>query len=76
MPTIAEFDGIKICMYGEDHAPPHFHALFAEFEAQFRISDLVLLVGNLPKAQFRKVLAWAGDNQGVLALHWVRLNEE
>jgi hypothetical protein len=33
MPTICRFYGILIQMYFGDHAPPHFHALYAEFEA-------------------------------------------
>lgn len=31
MPKISEFFGIYIYMYFEDHAPPHFHALYGEF---------------------------------------------
>jgi hypothetical protein len=33
MPTISKFYGILIQMYFGDHVPPHFHALYAEFEA-------------------------------------------
>jgi len=35
MPTISEFFGILIRMYWDDHPPPHFHALYAEHEAQY-----------------------------------------
>lgn len=76
MPTIAEFDGIRICIYGEDHAPPHFHILYAEHEALVRISDLAVMRGGLPRAAQRKALDWAADNQALLALRWVQLNEE
>ena len=30
MPTICIFDGIKISMFYRDHAPPHFHAEYAD----------------------------------------------
>jgi len=76
MPTIAEFDGIKICMYADDHAPPHFHILFAENEALVRISDLTVTEGSLPRTALKKALAWATDNQPALALKWLQLNEE
>ena len=33
MPTISVFYGVVIQMFAGDHAPPHFHALYAEYEA-------------------------------------------
>jgi hypothetical protein len=35
---ISEFLGIVISMYYNDHAPPHFHARYAEHEAQVEIA--------------------------------------
>ncbi|WP_449409607.1 DUF4160 domain-containing protein [Methylobacterium komagatae] len=29
MPVVAEFDGIRIMFYANEHPPPHFHAYFA-----------------------------------------------
>ena len=40
MPTICTFYGILIRMFFIDHAPPHFHARYAEFEATIDISTL------------------------------------
>jgi Domain of unknown function (DUF4160) len=40
MPTISQFFGILIRMYFNDHAPPHFHALYNEREAVIRIEPL------------------------------------
>ena len=37
MPTLSTFYGIVIQMYWNDHAPPHFHALYAEHEALVEI---------------------------------------
>ncbi len=47
MPTISQFFGILIHMYirGE-HNPPHFHALYAEYEAQIDIQTLEVIEGN------------------------------
>jgi hypothetical protein len=48
MPKISEFFGIAIYMYFDDHAPPHFHAQYAEFEAVIQIDDFSVLRGRLP----------------------------
>ena len=39
MPTIAWFYGIAIRMYVRDHPPPHFEAVYAEFEANVSIAS-------------------------------------
>lgn len=47
MPEISRFYGITIKMYFADHAPPHFHAEYAEFEVRVGIeSPAVLFVGS------------------------------
>ena len=48
MPTISRFYGILIQMYFDDHAPPYFHARYAEFEALIDIRTLEILQGQLP----------------------------
>ncbi len=40
MPTIEIIDGIKINIYSNEHSPPHFHAIYGEYEAMIRIEDL------------------------------------
>ena len=43
MPTLSIFYGIVIQIYWYDHAPPHFHARYAEHEAQVRaLADKVV----------------------------------
>jgi len=37
MPVISRFLGIIITMYWDDHAPPHFHAKYAEYEITVNI---------------------------------------
>ena len=51
MSELSRFYGIIICMYLGDHMPPHFHAKYAEFEAQILISNGNVLEGELPKKQ-------------------------
>ena len=39
MPTLSTFYGIVIQMFWQDYPPPHFHALYAEYEALIDIRD-------------------------------------
>ncbi|MGE5195460.1 MAG: DUF4160 domain-containing protein, partial [Deltaproteobacteria bacterium] len=38
MPRISQFYGIAVYLYYRDHAPPHFHAIYAEHEAEIEIA--------------------------------------
>jgi len=40
MPTISTFYSILIRMFFNDHAPPHFHARYREFEATINIDTV------------------------------------
>jgi hypothetical protein len=51
MPTISTFFGILIQMFWREHAPPHFHALYAEFEAEIDIRSLECDPGQFAKAR-------------------------
>ena len=59
MPTISAFYGILIRMFFNDHAPPHLHARYGEFEATIDINSLEVLQGGLPDRAFRIVQEWA-----------------
>ena len=59
MPRISEFYGIVVYMYWRDHAPPHFHAIYAGEEAQVRIGDGTILAGSLPRTAANLVTEWA-----------------
>jgi hypothetical protein len=48
MPRISQFYGIAVYMYYRDHAPPHFHAIYAEHEAEIEIATASVLDGRLP----------------------------
>ena len=48
MPTISAFYGILIQTFWKDHAPPHLHALYAEYEAVVDIRTLEVIDGGLP----------------------------
>lgn len=48
MPTISSFYGILIQIFWNDHPPPHFHALYAEYEV-FDIRTFMVLEGAFPR---------------------------
>jgi hypothetical protein len=48
MPTISIFYGIFVRMYYDDHAPPHFHAYYEDYEVQISIKTLEVLKGSFP----------------------------
>lgn len=58
MPEVSRFYGIVIRMYFADHAPPHFHAEYAEHEARIAIETLGLLC-QLPPRALGLVAEWA-----------------
>lgn len=70
MPTISAFYGILIQMFWRDHAPPHFHALYAEYEALIDIRTLDVLEGELPKRAMALVVEWASAHRSELQEDW------
>jgi len=70
MPTISTFYGILIQMYWNDHAPPHFHALYGEFEALVSIQTLDVMEGTLPRRALSLVLEWAQEHRAELFEDW------
>jgi hypothetical protein len=72
MPTIAWFYGIAIRMYVRDHPPPHFHAVYAEYEANVSIETGEVIDGALPKVAARLVKEWTLARQQQLSENWRR----
>ncbi len=70
MPTISAFYGVLIQMFWSDHAPPHFHALYAEFEALIDIRTLEVIRGKLPRRALVLVLEWAAQHRDELMEDW------
>jgi len=70
MPTISAFYGILIQMFWNDHAPPHFHALYAEHEALIDIRTLEILEGEMPRRALALILEWAQEHRAELMEDW------
>ena len=75
MPTISMFYGIVISMFFNDHAPPHFHAKYAEFKGIIDIGKLEMIEGDLPRRALQLILDWAAIHQSELLEDW-RLCQE
>ncbi len=70
MPTISTFFGILIQMFWDDHAPPHFHALYAEHEALINIKTLEIIKGTMPRRALALILEWASQYRTELLEDW------
>ncbi len=73
MPKICEFFGILITMYFDDHNPPHFHALYGEYEALIEIENLKIIRGELPPRVYGFVIEWAIQHQSELEKNWQKI---
>ncbi|MBK4738835.1 DUF4160 domain-containing protein [Noviherbaspirillum pedocola] len=70
MPTISCFYGILTQMFWNDHAPPHFHALYAEHEALIDIRTLEVIEGAVPRRALSLILEWAEQHRMELMEDW------
>ncbi len=57
-------------MYFDDHVPPHFHAIYNEYEALIAIEDLKIIEGNLPPRVYGLVAEWALQHRSELMQNW------
>ncbi len=72
MPQISNFFGIIICMYYDDHNPPHFHAYYGDHSAIINIADLSVMEGKLPSRALGLVVEWASLHTQELLDNWER----
>ena len=70
MPELSRFLGISIAMYFNDHNPPHFHAIYNEYDIEIEINNLTVLEGKLPARILGLVMEWAELNKVELLDNW------
>lgn len=70
MPVISRFLGIAIAILYRDHDPPHFHAIYGEYEITVTIADGV--TGQFPRRALSHVLEWYQQHRDELMLDWER----
>jgi len=72
VPRLSEFYGIVIFMYFADHNPPHFHAVYGEYEALISVADGTVLSGGLPRTAAQLVELWRSERKSELEANWDR----
>src|SRR5213083_822432 len=76
VPRISTFYGIVIAMYYDDHPPPHFHAKYAEHQAQILIGSGEVLAGSVPRRALALVREWTELHREELMADWARAERE
>jgi hypothetical protein len=66
---MSRFLGIIIAMFYKVHAPPHFHAIYGEYEITVEIESGVIN-GRFPRRALRLVLEWLELNKDELLENW------
>ncbi len=69
MPRISFFLGIAIYMYYKEHAPPHFHAEYGDFEVTIEIESGIVS-GRFPRRALNLVLEWTMLHKEELLKNW------
>ena len=62
-------------MYYREHAPPHFHAEYAEYEITVDIVSGVV-TGKFPRRALSAVLEWYSLHKDELADDWQRARQK
>lgn len=75
MPTVKILTSVKIEMFADDHAPPHFHLRGPNSNALVRLDRLSVMRGTCSRRDLAEAVAWAEANLPLLYAEWSRLNE-
>jgi hypothetical protein len=70
MPEITRFYGIIIKLFFADHPPPHFHAIYGDYNALINLETLEIIEGDLPNRATKMVIEWAKIYQSELLKMW------
>ena len=70
MPEVSRFYGIVVRMFYNDHAPPHFHAVYSGKQALVDIESLSFFAGQISPRAKSLVLEWAELHQDELRANW------
>lgn len=77
MPEISRFFGIIILMHFDDHAPPHFHAIYNDHEVSISIDNLGIVAGSFPPRALSLITEWALIHRDELMADWKKaMNHE
>jgi hypothetical protein len=74
MPELVRFSNCKICMYADDHCPPHFHIRGRGWDVSVDLRTFFIVAGR-PDDDITEPLRWAFENRALLYDEWSKLNE-
>ena len=74
MPELSRFLGIVIGIFPREHPPPHFHAVYSEYQITVEIQNGVVH-GDFPKRALRHVLEWLDLHEKELMENWILIQE-
>ena len=60
----------KMFFISSEHNPPHFHAIYNGYDAEYDIRTLKLIDGKLPSKAEKLVLEWAAKHKKDLLIIW------
>jgi hypothetical protein len=69
MPEISRFYGITILMNYREHNPPHFHAIYQDFEISVDIQT-GLVNGKMSKRALKMIFEWLDLHKDELMQDW------
>lgn len=70
MPQICYFYGITIYIQFMDHNPPHLHAIYQSFKAQYSIDGAKLMRGKMSNKADQLICEWIGLRKIELLADW------
>lgn len=71
MPEITRFYGIVIKIFlTRDHNPPHFHAIYGEYNGSFNIQTLEMIEGDLPLKAQSLIKEWSQKYKSDILNMW------
>jgi len=69
VPEISRFLGIVIAMFYREHLPPHFHAVYGDYQITVDI-DSGTVEGRFPKRALQHVMEWYDLHKKELIDNW------
>ncbi len=68
---VGQFDGLKVEVFSNEHAPPHFRVVKDGRTANFRINDCSVLNGDREILRFQKnIFYWWKENKAKIIEKW------
>lgn len=70
MPEISSFFGIIICLYYQDHNPPHIHAKYEGSEIEIEIKTKKIKSGTVSPRALKLIEEWIDLHEIELLENW------